>query len=231
MARVRGRACAAEVRRPVDWRIGIRLGMTRCARDSLRLAWARASRAGGLRPSDACQPHDDPECDPGTPEMPACILASAKGICQGPSCPEPGEDRSRHVLGQPPSIPSCCPRAWWSATKLRTAMCIVGPCDFPGATCPRQLLLSELQGVGISQRPPRLPGAGHGRGRAHGTGLRVLSARNACVWPAKTHMCTVFSVCACASACAVLWHVPGTAALIYAFFAAKTAKKHFATCW
>ena len=139
--------------------------------------------------------------------------------------------RTGLVLGQPPSIPSCCPRAWWSATKLRTAMCIVGPCDFPGATCPRQLLLSELQGVGISQRPPRLPGAGHGRGRAHGTGLRVLSARNACVWPAKTHMCTVFSVCACASACAVLWHVPGTAALIFAFFAAKTAKKHFATCW
>ena len=43
----------------------------------------------------------------------------------------------------------------------------------------------------------------------------MLSARNACVWPAKTHMSTVFSVCACASASAVLWHVPGTAALSF----------------
>ena len=78
-------------------------------------------------------------------------------------------------------------------------------------------------------------------------------------------MSTVFSVCACASASAVLWHVPGTAALSFfrsqnrekafchmlveggkmgfgggagtativssARNAAKTAKKHFATCW
>ena len=50
----------------------------------------------------------------------------------------------------------------------------------------------------------------------------MLSARNACVWPAKAHMCTVFSVCACASASAV--SVPPR---LFCFFRSQNREKAF----